>query len=419
MPSTETYEIAPRDYGTISYYYSDQPVFITPAKFAIGNFLRISPKQKNQQLEEWHSDFMEKYEQREVKLTRKYKQILESPAKLREALLETLKKREGTAKLVKVGNGTAIREGYFSHALLTGRVKSRRHGGRDKILKDWSVTVRLPTYSDLHCQCDDFVWNNRKGIKTVCVHMGAILNQLVDEYPQQEGIIEVADTKTVPTLPFVLTPLAETEAVVRHYVFGEGYYKINKQLLESPENYDQGYLALIENDSVTFESISQKKIKRDVDAGFVKAQRYINNEFEKRLIKAGFKRTGFGAVEFKDTPYETFCANYEKENKAVRLVFNPKLPPIAVFRELDSEKNVFYTPQQSHPFSNLYKETEDIDDRTRRKSKTTVFIPGPTMVKGLAPMKGIGNFKSFYAKLITDHYEEDSTQLLKDLGLSR
>jgi hypothetical protein len=418
MPGTETYEIAPRDYGTI--YYSDQPVFITPAKFAIGDFLRISPKQKKQWLEEWHSDFLERYEREEAKLSKKYEQILESPSKLREVLLENLRKREGTVKLVNVGNGTAIRDGYFSHALLTGRVKSRRHGGRDKILKDWSVTVKLPDYSNLFCQCDDFDWNNRKGLETACVHIGALINQAADEYLQpEEGIIEFADKQTVPALPFILSSLAKTDVVVRHYVFEEGYYKINKELLENPENYNPGYRTLIENDSVTFEPISQRRKKRKVGMDFVKAQEYTKDGFEKRVMNAGFKRTGFGAIEFKNTPYETFCVNYQKENKCIRLVFNPNFPPIAVFRELGNEKRVFSTPQQNHPFSNPYKETEDIDDRTKRTSKTTTFIPGPKMIKELEPMKIIGNFKEAYAKLITDNYKEDSTQLLKELGLSR
>ncbi len=418
MPGTETYEIVPRDYGTI--YYSDQPVFITPAKFAIGDFLRIPPKQKKQWLEEWHSDFLERHE-RETKLPKKYEQILESPSKLREALLENLRKTEGTLKLLNVGKETAIREGYFGNATLTGRVKSRRHGGKDKILKDWSVTVNLPDYRNLYCQCDDFDWNNKKGLKTVCVHMGAILNQAVDDYPlpEEERIIQFVGDQAVPTLPFVLSSLAKTDVVVRHHVFDEGYYELNKELLANRENYNPGYLTLIENNSVMFEPISQRRKKRKVNEGFVNAQKYIKREFEKRVRDVGFERTGFGAVEFKDTPYETFCVNYEKGNLCVRLVLNPNFPPIAVFRELGDEKQLFNTPQKSHPFSNPYKEIEDIDDRTRRVSKTTVFIPGPNMIKGLGPMKGIGNFKDAYKKLIEDNYKVDSTQLLKYLGLSR
>ncbi len=407
MTSLQTHEIIPRNYGT-TYSTNGETIFMDPARQAIGGFLVRHEKQKRQLLEEWQEYILHGGGSDTV--PEKYRELLNSkPSKFRDALVGAIKNETGTKKLWLRGGPDAVSEISVYGDTLQGKVMSRRDSRRNGILKQW-LTAVIPNkdgaglpYNEARCQCDNTHWDFVKHVEGPDTHSFALVYTALN--------LEIS----APPLPFTFDSLTETGVVVEYYLMGIPFYGLNKALLDNPEVYEPSYLGAIEKGMVRFEPLPQKRRERRVDLGYVKAQGYVEKEVRRRLAAAGFGKTGIGAVEFKGTPFETLCENYERGDIVMRLVFNERLPPLLVCRRLGEEQNIFYEPDNA-PLQWLYREGVSVDDRTRRVSTVQLVIPSHVMPE-LKSMNVLGNFKKDYRELIAKYRPDDKNALYRQLGL--
>jgi hypothetical protein len=216
------------------------------------------------------------------------------------------------------------------------------------------------------------------------------------------------------------------DIVFRKYVINEGMKEIDKKEMAVPENYDPLFLKAIESGLLVFEAIRQRSLevpyRGDDEKQEILDKLDVLNNFRRtylgyQLKKAGFRRVGLYALEFKNTPLETVCETYERGDEIIRPVLRWDMPPIMVHRTLGDQREVFYTPDTSHPFSRPFVFTKDVDDRSRRKGTKQIIIPGARMPEGFDPVYIHPIFRQEYRKLISENYQGDAEWLLRQIGL--
>lgn len=431
-----------RAYGTTYSYgdsgYEGPRVMLTYSRFAEGVFHATPQRVKDQLVPDYQRYLRERDERGEYEISRRKRFLLTcDPQQLRAEILARIASETETTKLWTAGPGGI--EGYVGHEVMTGKVPSRRSGRRSDVLSKWPVVLRTPiykagpgiNYSALKCGCQDHDWDIAKGVSVVCVHIAAEIKRAWDEQadpniPESSRRIKFVETKGPIYLPFNIPHLKAMDIIFRKYVFNEDMKEIDKREMGIPENYDPLFLQAIESGLLVFEVIRQKFLelpyRGDREKQMIVNRLKVLNDFKRiyldyQLRKAGFKKVGIYALELKNTPLETVCETYERDNEIIRPVLRWDIPPILVHRMLGDQRQVFYTPDTSNPFSQPFVAREDIDDRTRRKGTKQIIIPGPRMPQGFDPVYIHPLFRQEYRRLISENYQGDTTQLIQQLGL--
>lgn len=432
-----------RAYGTTYSYgdsgYEGPRVMLTYSRFAESFFLATPPRVKDGLVPAYQQYLRERYESGEVEIGPRKRFLLTcDPKELRERMLSRITAKNKTAKLWTAGP-QGIEEGYIGREVMTGKVPSRRSGRRAGVLPKWQVVLRTPVYKAgpginylaLKCGCQDHDWDIAKGVSVVCVHIAAEIKRAWDEQadpniPEGQRRIRFVETKGPVFLPFNIPPVKAMDVAFRRYELGEDMKEIDKREMEMPENYDPLFLQAIESGLLVYEAIRQKFLgipfRNEREKQMIENRLKVTKDFKEtyldyQLRKLGFKKAGLYAEELKGTPLETICETYQRDSEVIRPVLRWDTPPLLVRRTLGDQRQVFYPPDKSHPFSQLFAVTEDVDNRTRRKGTKQVIIPGPMMPQGFDPVYIHPLFGEEYAKLIRENFQGDATQLLQQLGL--
>jgi hypothetical protein len=249
--------------------------------------------------------------------------------------------------------------------------------------------------------------------------MASAILQLHDDYNSgTTGLIKIDDLNGMPYVPFKISQETSMDILVKHYLMKKRYYELDRILLDNPNNFDTMFLRAIENGFHTFGVIRRKIGKsRQIDLGYVRALNYTKNEVERKVIRAGYKKSILPVIEFKNTYYETICSEYERGDETIRLAFNRKFEFLIIHRKKLDDVEVFYENPKHHPISYINEEIETVDDKTRRKTKTKIMIPSALMLPDLGTMPIIGNLKKHYRRLIELFYHGDKVHLMRQLGL--
>ncbi len=433
----ETLEIKARRYAPVIYTSNGNKIFLPAESYAMGDILITHPNILYEQLKAWQE--FRKHPPEDLKTllfklatnyfvqtpqktdgryqTRKKDLLSLSPTELRFALLRKLFAEKESYNLWRVGGEDAIQRGrrnrkrpYSGKVVLTGNVKAMERGGRGDIPTHYSVNIINPFSlpEGIYCSCEDLRWMDTKegpvSIDGVCTHAAALQNYAA----QNPGLVRnflnisrlgnrkfflpfhfresqhhnlrrygilIEDLEHLSAQNLDLSHL-KIDILVDHLFDGNNYFDIGKKLLLIPHIYNPVLLDAIFAGKAFYEVIIQENVKRDIDLHQLEETKRMLSEMLSQLTSQGYKIQGY-ALEFKDSPWETICMNYEKDNKIVRILFNEKFPPVFIFRKKTSNdiRNPFLVERYNHPFSYLFARTVSIDDRTKEITSFEVRLP--------------------------------------------
>jgi len=163
------------------------------------------------------------------------------------------------------------------------------------------------------------------------------------------------------------------EVLISRYLNAESLSNISQRVLITPDILNIDVLPYIEDGTVGFESVVQYQ---NPPAGTLGQS--VMSGIHECLTNANFKLAGF-VKEGKWGRYETSCSNYINDSgEEARVLVNKNMPPVVVFRRpiesADVEPFTIYK-DSVHPYSKLFKKEITFDDRTHKKTESTVVIP--------------------------------------------
>ncbi len=446
MAKEESPFVLPRNYGLVV-ERSGTDLFIPPANFAVGNAIRTPEAELNKKLEEWQIDQRKAYEQhkngreeyrRLFLIDSRHEELLSlRPILLREKLVEAIKRKETARNLWRVGGGEAIEDGYLGKRVLTGRIKAKHDARRRNILRTWQTIVRegsfdfidSPEYKDVSCQCPDHQWDRAKGVAVVCIHAASLLEYLYSN----SGLIEKEVERKPLWIPFNFMTnelseqfpeefyeasyiaeenppprhVLEMDIIVSHYLLGKNYFEINKELTRLFPIFGPGIIEGIREGKYCFGAIRQKRQKRS-ETDYGKAIIEMQERLSGMLREKGFRPSETYALEFRDTPNETFCKDYTRGDVSIRVLFNKKFPPVVIERR--NGKPLFNPTETDynarHPFAQLFEKQERIDDKSRRRTYFEVRLP-----RGIE-MPGI--LKEHYRACLENYFQGNRNHVINE-----
>lgn len=448
--------IIPRDYGLVQSNVSGVPVFMTPAAFAIGESIRLKKGVLDKELQAWQEY---KWKQREAsKAGKSYIPVFAVEGKYEELpslrlktlrderLLEGILKEEGTRNLWRVGGEKAIEQGYLGSRILTGRVKTRSDGRESERMRTWQTVLNMnpseardiSDYSDAVCQCQDHMWGRAKGVAKICVHLASIMDELADD----KGLIACEeDPKKLAWLPFnfmtdtglpyglsdddieeiqTLTYLDHEEAPARshlrmdilisHYFMKRGYFDMNKAATKIPNIFHGRFIKGVRSGELRYGVIRQKRGSKAADEEYWNAVEEMWKRMYIKLKESRFERKDVTySLEFRDTPYEAVCEDWERDDITLRPLFHDDVPPLVIERRKipNSEARPFATDYNArNPFAQLNEVQKRIDDATRKKSHYVIRIPREIEIPGI--------LRPLYRSLLDKYYHGNREALKKE-----
>lgn len=449
--SIQTQEIIPRYYGAV-FERGNNALFIPPTSFVFGEVLRTDPKKLREYVIEWQK-YKSKHQgdytrgqpvHRPLFPIDDYEDLLYcNPNIVVEAIQEGLLKKYKSKNMWLSDNEKAIINGHLGNTTLTADIKTRYHGGKKNKKPYWKISMDSPLvlngsyrFNAESCQCDDHFWGGvKKGVKVLCTHLAAGMNQLYDDDLNIIKSEKVIDRDVWLPFNFIdkygsfdeqLTPYMEIneaperssliiDVMIASFVKNENSFYINKRLAQIPEIYNPGLISGIENGDFSFGVLHQKKKNIKTNPDYENAIRYLRREMELKLKKQGYTENRVNVLEFDNTRWETVCPEWTNGKHIIRTVFSNKFPPLYTVRKVgDGDVNIFQpmydmSYHMSHPFSKLDNIQADKDDKTRRLTSTKVSIPSEINIPDI--------IKSEYKEQIEAFYPGNKRQIINKSGL--
>ncbi|MBS3151976.1 hypothetical protein J4230_01055 [Candidatus Woesearchaeota archaeon] len=346
------------------------------------------------------------------KLGKKASKLVDAdPAEAKEAILEAIVRDEDAMNLwVKDRYEEALEspKPYYKIMNLTSGVASKSNSrGRSA---HRLVSIANPNLTrggslgiqELNCGCEDSFYNGLRSKQNAvfCHHSAALLLAYHATVTGRDKLVKLAFTKEIPddpALPFDITPYntrstayLNIDFLVARYVERTSLFEINRKLARLGHLlFTPAVNTMLRDGRMWFEVVRNglKKVKE--------SPRYMADTFglltrvKETLRAEGYRGVGY-CIEYEGTPYEAITQRWTSEDKkeGISLVYTESLPLHYVRRRfidgetdnygdakfrLTSEKKELLS---SHPYSRIGKEYEDIDDMTRRRSRTKVILPG-------------------------------------------
>ncbi len=434
----------PRNYGLYE-AGKDMPRFYTAAAGAIGEALRMDRREIRDAVESW-AEYRFRIQQRAVDgegfsplfgLDEDYSHVptLETREIISDYLLPGIIKTEGSRNLWAHGGDKAIREGYLGGRVVSGLVKTRSDGRRSDKMKYWSSVLRKGLDGDdAVCQCQDHMEGRRKGVKSVCVHLSSIMQEVGEERPsgltwlpyrfsgraslpsglsrdeiEELSQMEHIDQEESPDLSALMV-----DVLFARYVMGRKLYGINNLLSEIPHDYHDSTVPRIKSSGIRFGAIREgwKALKDDK---LRDALEHVEGGMFRRLVADGFarKHPGIYSVEFRGSENEAMANDWVRGDLTIRPCFTEGLPPFAVVRkEIPGANARPFSGERNteHPFTRPGRGQVRQDDASRKDTFFQVEIPRkfpvPDILKDLYRAELDQNVDGSYAekrKLMREH----------------
>lgn len=325
-----------------------------------------------------------------------------SPADFVEALESKIRELEGSYNLWRTGGENAFllerKQAAAAHAgtiVLSGRVKSKSRGFRDPYIEGPFQEGEIP-FNDVYCNCPDFRETTKKqgyeNIKFACVHVGGLV-AMASRYPEHVRNLRTIGADKTLFVPFHTNGTVATGApdednphslkmdvLVERYLNRATLYNIDRALAGVPGIFDELLVKMILEGKATFEVLAQKFPFAKSDRTVPKEVKELFSAMSSFLGREGYALSGY-AVEKKGSPWEAVALVYvhkDRPDSSARVVFNEKYPPVLIMRSDIKDSDCHFPDQPSngeHPFAQLYHDSEQMDDITRRETSYRVRIP--------------------------------------------
>lgn len=351
------------------------------------------------------------------------------------ALREAVKGKEGTYILVdatvsRIFNGISLLGDRARACVASKRSES---GSRGYTANFRSVFLRengRPNVLEEHCSCPYFGEKTLSGSAdqryyNECVHISLLRHEMDKRLNHPEwrrdrleksgrqpkravfqpfafsrnwGIINNTVVAAYPQLASL-----ETAAVLRHFLGGETYAEINKQLLRRPEVYTPPMLGEMRRNRLRWRVIRKDTADVEISGNLAAELEFLEEAAANELGRLGFRHRGYSLLMGRN------AARYERGDDAVEIVFSRDMPPFYAVKAvpkaepdlsvLDSEK--------LNPFSSGAGWLERPDDFTKTKhAKAKIGIlprlgmPGSS--RALTDMSG--ELRSWYRRDVPEAY---------------
>ena len=288
--------------------------------------------------------------------------------------------------------------------------------------------------TDMGCYCPEHNWAKTKGFRTSveCVHIAAMEQEFYDRISgiREKPFTNKDGTSDMPFSPFSFSSncksrdnrleyknpnlaALEYDVLVHRYILDNGFYEINKKLLQLLEIYSLPLLEGIRNGDMFYEVLKHSFRLKEITKTEQKYLKRFNREIGEILRSSGYMFNGY-CLEF-DSP----AVRYETGTHAVGLFFSDDLMLYVVREKRKDIANPFAGhTETAEPFNQLYDTRKMLDDRTKTITPASVRIPTRISLPGRKPVHIYmpDYIRQRYKKRIIDNSQHPSRDM-KTAGL--